>query len=79
MRSSLQSSFSPSAGDWSQPKRPPVRVGPSRSWIRAETFRSIQLKTATETSTTANSSATCTSRGQRIGQPRQRRAQVQDC
>ena len=34
----------PSATDWSQPNRPPVRVGPSRSWIRADTFRSAQMK-----------------------------------
>ncbi len=55
MRSSLQNSLMPSATGCSQPNRPPTRVGPSRSWIRAETFRSIQVKTATETMTKANS------------------------
>ncbi len=60
MMSSLQSSFRPSAGDCSQPNRPPTRVGPSRSWIRAATFRSIQMNTATEPMTTVNSSVTWT-------------------
>ena len=55
MMSSLQSSLMPSAGGCSQPNRPPTRVGPSRSWIRAETFRSSQMNTAAETMTNANS------------------------
>ena len=58
--SSLQRSFRPSAGDCSQPNRPPTRVGPSRSWIRAATFRSIQMKIATETMTIVNTAATST-------------------
>ncbi len=62
MMSSLQSSFNPSAGDCSQPKRPPTRVGPSRSWIRPATFRSIQMNTATETMHNRQHAATtCTS------------------
>ncbi len=42
----------PSASVCSQPNLPPTRVGPSRSWIRPETFRSSQMNTSAPTATT---------------------------
>jgi hypothetical protein len=41
--SSLLMSLSTSASDWSSPSGP-TRVGPSRSWMRPENFRSSQMK-----------------------------------
>src|SRR5262245_61989212 len=46
--SSLVTSLIVSASDCAQPYLPPVRVGPRRSCMRPETFRSSQMKTITE-------------------------------
>ena len=40
--SSFEMSLMPSASDWSSPNGP-TRVGPRRSWMRADTLRSAQI------------------------------------
>ncbi len=58
MRSSLTSSFTPSAMVWSQPNLPPTRVGPRRSWMRPATLRSSQMKKMAEAATKVSSRTT---------------------
>src|SRR5262245_6106686 len=62
MISSLRSSLMPSARDCAQPCQPPTRMGPRRSCICADTFRSSQMRNIARTEITPiNTPATCKS------------------
>src|SRR5207249_8848912 len=58
--SSFMNSLMPSARDCNSPNGP-VRVGPSRSWMRPETFRSAQMAKYAETLMNPNSRAAAVS------------------